>query len=48
MIDLSVCAKYIEFLIQEREETSPEFHDRLAELYLRMTVQAKKTGDQGA
>lgn len=47
MIDLSVCAQYLEFLMAEREEQSPDFHDRLAELYLRMAIQAKK-GDNEA
>ncbi|THH28020.1 hypothetical protein EUX98_g6176 [Antrodiella citrinella] len=45
MIDVTVCAQYLEFLVAEREEQSPDFHDRLAELYLRMTIQAKKKGD---
>ncbi|KAH8100006.1 hypothetical protein BXZ70DRAFT_939950 [Cristinia sonorae] len=45
MIDINICARYIEFLISEREEVTPEYHDRLAELYLRSTVQAKKKGD---
>ncbi|KAI0370322.1 hypothetical protein BV20DRAFT_1121321 [Pilatotrama ljubarskyi] len=44
-IDPAICARYIEYLISERGETSQEFHDRLAELYLRMTVAAKKKGD---
>lgn len=47
MVDLAVCARYLEFLVAERDERSPDFHDRLAELYLRMTVQAKKKGDIG-
>ncbi|KAL4243247.1 Vam6/VPS39/TRAP1 family protein [Abortiporus biennis] len=45
MIDPSICARYVEFLITDRGEESPAFHDRLAELYLRMTVAAKKSGD---
>ncbi|KAI0925948.1 hypothetical protein AcW1_008241 [Taiwanofungus camphoratus] len=44
-IDPSVCAHYIEYLIEERGEEAQSFHDRLAELYLRMTLTAKKTGD---
>ena len=46
-LDPATCAKYIEFLIAERGETSQRFHDRLAELYLRMTVSAKRRGDDG-
>lgn len=46
-LDPAICARYIEYLIDERAETSQEFHDRLAELYLRMTIAAKKRGDDG-
>ena len=46
-IDPALCARYIEFLIEERKEESTTFHDWLAELYLRMTVSAKKKGDEG-
>jgi len=41
------CARYLEFLIEERHEESSVYHDRLAALYLRMTVDAKRTGDEG-
>ncbi|KAI0833228.1 hypothetical protein BC628DRAFT_1342704 [Trametes gibbosa] len=44
-LDPAICARYIEYLIAERAETSQQVHDRLAELYLRMTVAAKKRGD---
>lgn len=44
-IDPSVCARYLVFLIEERNEVSPLFHDRLAELYLSMTLSARKRGD---
>ncbi|KAI0649291.1 hypothetical protein C8Q79DRAFT_949834 [Trametes meyenii] len=44
-LDPAICARYIEYLISERGEVSREFHDRLAELYLRMTVAAKKRAD---
>ncbi|OJT15140.1 Vam6/Vps39-like protein [Trametes pubescens] len=44
-LDPALCAQYIEYLIDERAETSQDFHDRLAELYLRMTIAAKKRGD---
>lgn len=47
MIDPAICARFVEFLIAERGELSPMFHDRLAELYLRMTANAKKRGDNG-
>lgn len=47
-IDPSICARYIVFLIEERGEVSPLFHDRLAELYLSMTLSAKKRGDESA
>ena len=41
------CAHYLEFLIEERHEESYMYHDRLAELYLRMTLDAKKAGNAG-
>jgi Vam6/Vps39-like protein vacuolar protein sorting-associated protein 39 len=46
-ISPALCARYLEYLIEEREEDSIEFHDRLAELYVRMTLAAKKRGDDG-
>lgn len=46
-IDPSICARFLEFLIDERGEESQLFHDWLAELYLRMTITAKKEGDEG-
>ena len=46
-LDPAICARYIEYLISERGESSQEFHDRLAELYLRMTIAAKRRGDDG-
>ncbi|KAF7312336.1 Rab guanyl-nucleotide exchange factor [Mycena indigotica] len=45
-IEPSLCIRYIEFLIEERREESPVFHDRLAELYLRATLAAKKRNDK--
>ncbi|KAG8924938.1 Vacuolar morphogenesis protein 6 [Tulasnella sp. 418] len=45
-ISASLCAKYIEFLIEERQETSTAFHNRLAEIYLEETKDAKRKGDQ--
>ncbi|KAF8207076.1 hypothetical protein K438DRAFT_1713917 [Mycena galopus ATCC 62051] len=41
-----LCIRYLEFLIEERREESPSFHDRLAELYLKMTLAAKKRNDK--
>ena len=46
-IDLALCARYIEFLIEERGEQSTAFHDWLAELYLRMAVNAQKKTNEG-
>lgn len=45
-IDPKLCAKYLEYLIAERNEDSPTFHDRLAELYLSMVNSAKKRNDE--
>ncbi|KAH7884496.1 hypothetical protein F5I97DRAFT_2037539 [Phlebopus sp. FC_14] len=45
-IDTQICARYIEYLIEEKEEDSVIFHDRLAELYLNITMAAKKRGDE--
>ncbi|PCH42287.1 rab guanyl-nucleotide exchange factor [Wolfiporia cocos MD-104 SS10] len=44
--DPSICARYLEYLIEEREESSSLFHNRLAEVYLGMTVSAKKQKDE--
>jgi Vam6/Vps39-like protein vacuolar protein sorting-associated protein 39 len=44
-IDPQICARFLEYLIQEREEQSMVFHDRLAELYLSMTLAAKKRNE---
>jgi hypothetical protein len=40
-IDLSTAARYLEYLIAERGEVQPYFHDQLAELYLRILSQNK-------
>ncbi|KAL0955078.1 hypothetical protein HGRIS_003995 [Hohenbuehelia grisea] len=45
-IDPQVCIRYLEYLIEEREEDLPEFHDRLAELYLSTTLAARKKGNE--
>lgn len=47
-LNLRFCARYLEFLIDERGEELPQFHNRLAELYLKMTRDAKKRGDNEA
>ena len=46
-IDKKLCARYLEFLISDRGEEAPEFHDRITELYLVMTMDAKKAGRSG-
>ena len=46
-LDLDLCARYLEYLISERDETSVVFHDRLAELYLEMAINAKHKDDKG-
>ncbi|KIM67190.1 hypothetical protein SCLCIDRAFT_1210690 [Scleroderma citrinum Foug A] len=45
-LDPQVSARYIEYLIQEKQEDDAVFHDRLAELYLGIAVNAKKRGDE--
>jgi len=45
-VDPQICARYLEYLIEGRDEESAPFHDRLAELYLSMTLGAKKKGDE--
>ncbi|KAG9314800.1 vacuolar sorting protein 39 domain 1-domain-containing protein [Chiua virens] len=45
--DPQVAARYLEYLIDEKEERSASFHDRLAELYLGITMTARKKGDEG-
>ncbi|KAF9448658.1 hypothetical protein P691DRAFT_668993 [Macrolepiota fuliginosa MF-IS2] len=44
-IDPKICAKYLEFIIEERHEESPAYHDRLAELYISMTLSAKRRNE---
>jgi hypothetical protein len=41
------CARYLEFIIKDRHEASPIYHDRLAKLFLKMTLDAKQVGDEG-
>lgn len=44
-LDPQISARYIEYLIQEKQEDDGVFHDRLAELYLGIAISAKKRGD---
>jgi hypothetical protein len=46
-LDPKLCSRYLEFLINERGEESAEYHDRLVELYLKMTQRAKKSSNKG-
>ncbi|TFY63425.1 hypothetical protein EVG20_g6316 [Dentipellis fragilis] len=46
-VDPKISARYLEYLIEERNEGSYQFHDRLAELYLKMTIDSKKRHDEG-
>jgi hypothetical protein len=46
-IDPAISTRYIEYLIDEKGEESPAFHERLAELYLNMTLSARKRGEEG-
>lgn len=45
--DPNLCARYIEYLLDERHETDTAFHNRLAEIYLELTLSAKKRGNEG-
>ncbi|KAJ3504846.1 hypothetical protein NLJ89_g7728 [Agrocybe chaxingu] len=45
-LDPKYCANYLEYIIEERHEETPAFHDRLAELYFNMTMTAKKRSDE--
>ncbi|KAL5525933.1 hypothetical protein ACEPAG_7271 [Sanghuangporus baumii] len=47
-LNSGLCARYLEYLIEEREEMSPMFHDRLAELYLEMALDSRKNGREDA
>lgn len=46
-LDTSLCVQFLEYLISDREEVSPVFHDRLAELYLGRATSAKKRSKSG-
>ncbi|EGN98719.1 hypothetical protein SERLA73DRAFT_168336 [Serpula lacrymans var. lacrymans S7.3] len=45
-IDPQLCARFLEYLIDEKGEESQVFHDRLVELYLSMTLTAQKRKDK--
>ncbi|KAH6906957.1 hypothetical protein BKA70DRAFT_1223822 [Coprinopsis sp. MPI-PUGE-AT-0042] len=45
-IEPMLCIHYLEYILVEKQDESTEFHDRLAELYLRQTLTAKKWGDK--
>jgi len=47
-IDPYLCVRYLEYLIHDRDETSQMLHERLAELYLRLSQAEKKHGDKAA
>ncbi|KAK2460159.1 hypothetical protein APHAL10511_007838 [Amanita phalloides] len=47
-INTNVCARYLEYIIAERHEDRPDFHDRLAVIYLDMTLAAKRGNDEKA
>lgn len=46
-IDARLCARYLEYIIDERDKDGPTaIHNRLAELYLSMTLNAKKRNEE--
>lgn len=46
-VDLPITCRYLKYLIDERAEASPYFHDRLAESYLHMVLKTKPGDDGG-
>jgi hypothetical protein len=42
-----ICVRFLEYLINVKAEDNTVFHDRLAGLYLKITMAAKKRGDNG-
>lgn len=46
-LDPQIATRYLEYLIDEKEDQSAGFHDRLAELYLGITMAAKRKGEEG-
>ncbi|KAF8813359.1 hypothetical protein BYT27DRAFT_7180846 [Phlegmacium glaucopus] len=48
-IDAKLCARYLEYIINERDKDAPAtLHTRLAELYLSMVLSAKKRNEEKA
>jgi Vam6/Vps39-like protein vacuolar protein sorting-associated protein 39 len=46
-IDPMICARYIEFLIDEQKYTESAYHNRLAELYLDVVMRSTKKSEEG-
>ena len=46
-IDQRICARFIEYLIEEKGEHSVAFHNRLAELYLKMATPGRSVLPEG-
>ncbi|KAG8897845.1 Vacuolar morphogenesis protein 6 [Tulasnella sp. 403] len=46
--DSSLCARYIEYLMEEEHVTDTLFHNWLAEIYMDLIVTAKRRGDEAA
>ena len=46
-IDPRICARFIEYLIEEKGEVSTTFHNRLAELYLKMATPGRSVLPEG-
>ncbi|KAF8634148.1 hypothetical protein AX15_001050 [Amanita polypyramis BW_CC] len=47
-INTKICARYLEHIIMEWHEEIPDYHDRLAVIYLDMTLDAKRDNDENA
>jgi len=46
-IDARLCARYLEYIINERDRDAPAaLHTRLAELYLSLVLNAKKRNEE--
>lgn len=45
--DLKLCAQYLEYLMEEKQETSALYHNWLAETYLDMAMAARQKRDEG-
>ncbi|KIJ52420.1 hypothetical protein M422DRAFT_26032 [Sphaerobolus stellatus SS14] len=40
-----ICVRYLEFLVDDRHDTSRMFHERLAESYMNLSMKAKEEGN---